>query len=135
MGEEGLHVARSLLDDKKTGGFMTRAASGRLAFREFGTCMGLKCYGITGDEDLERKVEAVLRFWERCLDGSTEDDLRPISLVMFAAALIPGGEFSLDHAPTYLPTRYLTMYQLYATVISLANTLLKLWFDAQISIS
>ncbi|KAM7201014.1 hypothetical protein V8F20_005023 [Naviculisporaceae sp. PSN 640] len=88
IGEEGLEVARSLLDESSA--LMRREASGRLAFREFGTCMGLKCYGIAGDGELEGKVEKVLNFWEKYLDGSTDDDLRPISLVMFATALIPG---------------------------------------------
>ncbi|KAM7223604.1 hypothetical protein V8F06_001078 [Rhypophila decipiens] len=90
MGEESLDVARKLLDEK--GPLMKRDASRRLAFREFGTCLGVRCYGMAGDDELEGKVRGVLKFWERYLDGETEDleDLRPISLVMFASALIPG---------------------------------------------
>ncbi|KAM7185384.1 hypothetical protein V8F33_012436 [Rhypophila sp. PSN 637] len=88
MGEESLDVARKLLDEK--GPLMKRDASHRLAFREFGACLGVRCYG--GDDELEGKVGKMLKFWERYLDGGTEDlgDLRPISLVMFASALIPG---------------------------------------------
>ncbi|KAK4217352.1 hypothetical protein QBC37DRAFT_414911 [Rhypophila decipiens] len=90
MGEESLDVARKLLDEK--GPLMKRDAARRLAFREFGSCLGLRCYGMAGDDELEGKVRGVLKFWERYLDGETEDleDLRPISLVMFASALIPG---------------------------------------------
>lgn len=95
LGEESLDVARSLLDENS--GLMRRGALRRLAFREFGTIMGLKCYGMTGDSELEGEVEKVLKFWEKFLDGSTEEDLRPISLVMFATALIPGGKFFLSY--------------------------------------
>ena len=89
LGEESLDVARDVLGEKI--GLVVDSAGHRLAFREFGTCMGLKCYGM--DRELETGVEAVLKFWEKYLDDSTDENLRPISLVMFAAALIPGGEY------------------------------------------
>jgi hypothetical protein len=37
-------------------------------------------------------VEAVVNFWHRYIEESTDEDLRPISLVMYGSALIPGGE-------------------------------------------
>jgi hypothetical protein len=88
LGSQSLEMARTMLDEKK--GLMARDASRRLAFREFGTCLGLQCYGA--DEEIKRGVEAVVNFWHRYIEESTDEDLRPISLVMYAAALIPGGE-------------------------------------------
>ncbi|AEO58096.1 hypothetical protein MYCTH_2060364 [Thermothelomyces thermophilus ATCC 42464] len=90
LGKESLEMARIILDAKK--GLMARDASRRLAFREFGTCLGLRCYGT--DEEIESGVEAVVNFWHHYIESSTEEDLRPISLVMYAAALIPGGDTS-----------------------------------------
>ncbi|KAK3295524.1 PrpF protein-domain-containing protein [Chaetomium fimeti] len=88
LGSQSLEVARAILDKNK--GLMSRDASRRLAFREFGTCLGLECYGA--DEGMKNGVEAVVNFWHHYLEESTDEDLRPISLVMYAAALIPGGE-------------------------------------------
>jgi hypothetical protein len=50
--------------------------------------MGLECYGV--DEGLRGRVGAVVDFWRQHLAQSTDQDLRPITLVMYAAALIPG---------------------------------------------
>ncbi|KAL2164087.1 hypothetical protein VTH06DRAFT_3301 [Thermothelomyces fergusii] len=86
LGNESLEMARAMLDART--GLMARNASRRLAFREFGTCLGLRCYGA--DEEMEAGAEAVVNFWHRHIESSTEEDLRPISLVMYAAALIPG---------------------------------------------
>ncbi|KAK3313446.1 hypothetical protein B0H66DRAFT_606707 [Apodospora peruviana] len=99
LGDQSLDVARILLAE--TSSLMTRGASRRLAFREFGTCMGLRCYGT--DEALEARVAAVVQFWEKFLDESTDEDLRPISLIMFASALIPGGELDAED-PTLIST-------------------------------
>jgi hypothetical protein len=89
LGSQSLEMARTMLDAKT--GLMARDASRRLAFREFGTCLGLQCYGA--DEGTRDGVEAVVNFWHRYIEESTDEDLRPISLVMYAAALIPGGEY------------------------------------------
>jgi len=70
-------------------GMMTRSADRRLAFREFGTCLGVRCWD-PGDEEIEGVVEEILTFWEQHMDASTDEDLKPISFVMYAAALIPG---------------------------------------------
>ncbi|KAI0815430.1 hypothetical protein GGR55DRAFT_686291 [Xylaria sp. FL0064] len=64
----------------------------RLAFREFGACLGIKCYGQELVPLMEG-VETVLNIWkDKLLDdgGGQDEDLRPINLVMYAAALIPG---------------------------------------------
>lgn len=71
---------------------MARSASRRLAFREFGTCLGIRCWGGSAEQAAEGAVQEILTFWEKHMDASTDEDLRPISFVMYAAALIPGGE-------------------------------------------
>lgn len=86
LGDEGVRKAGSMLGLK---GVMALDPSRRLAFREFGTCMGVQCYGA--DEGLAAEVDAVVNYWQKYLEESTDEDLRPISLVMYAAALIPGG--------------------------------------------
>ncbi|KAK4149519.1 PrpF protein-domain-containing protein [Chaetomidium leptoderma] len=90
LGSQSLEMARMVVLDREKG-LMARDASRRLAFREFGTCLGLQCYGA--DDEIKREVEAVVNFWHHYIEESTDEDLRPISLVMYAAALIPGGEF------------------------------------------
>jgi hypothetical protein len=91
LGNKSLEMARTMLDEKK--GLMSRDHAHRLAFREFGTCLGLECYGA--DEKLRQGVEAIVNFWTTYLEESTDEDLRPITLVMYAAALIPGGKSCL----------------------------------------
>jgi hypothetical protein len=78
---------------KEKGGILDRKPQHRLAFREFGTCLGIGCYG--SDEYLASRAAAVVKLWEEYMEEVTADDLRPISLVMYAAALIPGGELKL----------------------------------------
>lgn len=84
LGEESMGVVKGVLR-----GVMGRPAGRRLAFREFGTCLGLECWGGM-DEELRAMVEEVKRFWEAKMEVHTEEDLRPISWVMYAAALVPG---------------------------------------------
>lgn len=86
LGSESLEIARAVLDDKK--GLMTQHVSHRLAFREFGAFLGLECYGI--GEELRKPLSAVIAFWQSAVEDATDEDLRPITLVMYAAALIPG---------------------------------------------
>lgn len=76
----------------ENGGILDRSPQYRLAFREFGTCLGIGCYG--GDEYLASRSMAVIKFWEEYMEEVTADDLRPISLVMYAAALMPGGKLN-----------------------------------------
>lgn len=67
---------------------MRNKASRRLAFREFGACLGISCFG--GDHFLKTRVTALIKFWEDHMEADPNEDLRPISQVMYAAALIPG---------------------------------------------
>ena len=89
LGRQGLAQAR-----RAFGGMLSREASShreRLAFREFGACLGVECYG--GDAEQQGLVDELVAFWERYAEQQ-EEELRPISQVMYAAALIPGGELA-----------------------------------------
>ncbi|KAK0748605.1 hypothetical protein B0T21DRAFT_25592 [Apiosordaria backusii] len=88
LGSQSLEVGKILLAGKR--GIASREANRRLAFREFGACLGLRCYGCGPDQELKESVKGVLEFWQRYLESSTDEDLKPISLVMYAAAGIPG---------------------------------------------
>jgi hypothetical protein len=77
---------------------------GRLAFREYGTCLGIAA--ATEGEDWSERGKKITQAWEET--GVVPDpdqersgaagpnamaDLQPITLVMYAAALNPGGKF------------------------------------------
>lgn len=82
----------------------------RLAFREFGTCMGVVCasdWPILRDKKLPALHSLILRQWENAGVGCStrvtqmsvgamraiqRQGLRPITMVMYAAALLPGGK-------------------------------------------
>lgn len=53
-------------------------------------CLGISCFG--GDEPLQVIAAALIEFWEDYMREVPDGNLRPITLVMYAAALIPGGE-------------------------------------------
>lgn len=98
---KALACLRGLFDD----GYLDEPTAYRLAFREFGTCVGLKCY-------LERHrttlVSDDVQYWEANMDKilatwdagrgdlvplartSTPEKMVPITLVMYASALVPG---------------------------------------------
>lgn len=60
----------------------------RLAFRDFGACLGIGCCDAA-DSSLKTHAEQLIKGWE--LDFvQTPEELRPITQVMYAAALIPG---------------------------------------------
>ena len=62
----------------------------RLAFREFGTCMGIGCHD--GGDEWSQRAERIMSTWQkRDLMTSTSEQLQAITMVMFASALIPGG--------------------------------------------
>lgn len=82
--EEALELADQIFDDGD--------ASRRLAFREFGACLGVQCVGA--DEPLRAQMDMLMAFWEEHLGQHDGDGLRPISHVMYAAALMLGGEFA-----------------------------------------
>ncbi|KAE8383606.1 hypothetical protein BDV26DRAFT_251294 [Aspergillus bertholletiae] len=79
---------------------LDRSNKHRLAFREFGTCMGIKCMSEQMSEkesavDLKVYADKILDSWNIYMQNSlttkvTPDDLRPITRVMYASALIPG---------------------------------------------
>jgi hypothetical protein len=82
-------------------GYFDSPVQRRLAFREFGTCLGIRC-GTSGEE-WDDRAEKITSTWEsagvvpgRGKESGTAsrnafDDLLPITLVMYAAALNPGG--------------------------------------------
>lgn len=79
--------------------YFERSIKSRLAFREFGTCLGLQCISEQSSEkervvDLKAHADSILDFWEPYMEQSLEtpEDLRPITKVMYASALLPGGE-------------------------------------------
>lgn len=89
LRDKALPRAEELLDENSA--MMQRSASRRLAFREFGTCIGVGCWDV--DEYLQSRVDDLLEFWDKHLDQKdTEEDLKPISRVMYATALVVGGE-------------------------------------------
>lgn len=82
--------------------YLDRNIQRRLAFREFGTGLGLQCMAGQSSEkdravDLTKYAQAILDAWDPYMrlsseSSTTPEDLRPITRVMYAAALIPGGE-------------------------------------------
>ncbi|QKX56647.1 uncharacterized protein TRUGW13939_03753 [Talaromyces rugulosus] len=83
--------------------YLSRNIKYRLAFREFGTSLGIKCHSEKSTDkeraiDLESYSDAVLSAWEPYMEISlspketslTPEDLRPITRVMYSSALIPG---------------------------------------------
>lgn len=69
----------------------------RLAFREFGTCLGIHCLAAH-DRNFEALVEKTVYAWESvgvvpepAADATIPDNLVPITCVMYSAALFPGG--------------------------------------------
>lgn len=63
----------------------------RLAFREFGTALGIGCYR-NSDDYLQSRATEIVTSWEKHIETLTPDELRPITMVMYAAALVPGGK-------------------------------------------
>jgi len=96
-----LERARRDLGELWDGGYFKTWMGRRLAFREFGTCLGMQC-GI-GGEEWETRARDITQMWEKTgvvprpkqeskeAGYNASDDLQPINLVMYAAALNPGG--------------------------------------------
>lgn len=84
-----LQMLRNHLEPRK--GTRSQRYKG-LAFREFGAYLGARCVGA--DEDLEATIETLLKLWDLG-EGQIDPDLKPISHVMYASALIPGGKSHL----------------------------------------
>ncbi|PGG96649.1 hypothetical protein GX51_07728 [Blastomyces parvus] len=67
----------------------------RLAFREFGTCLGIGCLTDVEANDnaggFRNRSEEIITQWEKYISSYlTPDDLKPITRVMYSTALIPG---------------------------------------------
>lgn len=86
LGNQSLKMARVVFNESH--GLMAQSPERRLAFREFGTCLGLRCWGV--DDELKKRLETIIDFWQGFLNDATDEDLRPITVAMYAAALIPG---------------------------------------------
>jgi hypothetical protein len=71
-------------------GYLQLSMRYRLAFRDFGGCLGIGCYG--GDDSLQSWAAEIVSSWEKHM-SQTPGDLKPITQVMYAAALIPGGGY------------------------------------------
>lgn len=66
----------------------------RLAFREFGTCLGIRCHD--GGKEWMDRYDRIMSTWEKVdLMKATPKQLQAITMVMFASALIPGGGVSI----------------------------------------
>lgn len=86
--------------------YLERNVKRRLAFREFGTCLGVQCQAEQSTEkdravDLKMYADAIITAWDPAMELTLESDLqddglRPITRVMYATALIPGGEYFLS---------------------------------------
>jgi hypothetical protein len=63
----------------------------RLAFRDFGALVGLGCFD-DDDEYLIARAELIMAMWEKRMAKMVPEDLRPITMVMYSAALLPTGK-------------------------------------------
>ncbi|KAI1143629.1 hypothetical protein F5Y05DRAFT_401030 [Hypoxylon sp. FL0543] len=91
LAKPGLRIARDrFFPAAQSPVTASRDGHYRLAFREFGACLGIKCYVDDPSNSLYAGTEAVLDAWEGKLLNAADKDLRPINLAMYAAALIPG---------------------------------------------
>ncbi len=70
--------------------YTERTLPDRLAFREFGALMGVGCCD-DDDEYLKARAESIMALWEKRLTKMTPENLRPITMVMYSAALLPTG--------------------------------------------
>jgi hypothetical protein len=86
--------------------YFRRRTSHRLAFRDFGLALGMRCGLARGDEKWTERADSIVESWEEAglvpelRDGNdagmnAEADLTPISCVMYSAAVIPGSTFPL----------------------------------------
>jgi hypothetical protein len=79
--------------------YFHRPVTIRSAFREFGACFGAKCSLVLAKDTERRDIlkacsEHLLNYWEERVHdpGNVFFLLKPITMVMYAAALIPGGK-------------------------------------------
>jgi hypothetical protein len=94
--------------------YLERNIKFRLAFREFGTSMGIQCQSEVAAEkersvDLKCYSDAIIAAWDPYMelaisDDLTPEDLRPITRAMYASALIPGGKSNSSRSCDRLET-------------------------------
>ncbi|EEP77220.1 conserved hypothetical protein [Uncinocarpus reesii 1704] len=93
LGNRCILQIRDLFDRE---GYLDTPVRFRLAFREFGTCLGIGCMFDPGSKsevalDLKSRSEEILSQWEKYTSSAlTPEDLKPITRVMNSTALIPG---------------------------------------------
>jgi len=85
--EASLVMAEKQLDPQSSP--LQRDTSHRLAFREFGACLGVLCADVENAK-LTNDVQSVLSFWEHHVAQGQSDRVQPISKVMYAACRHPG---------------------------------------------
>ena len=78
----------AIFDERR---YTERTLPNRLAFREFGALLGVKCYGMN-DQCLQARMKSIMTLWEKRMEEMTPEDLRPITMVMYSAALLPTGK-------------------------------------------
>ncbi|EFQ98002.1 hypothetical protein MGYG_01038 [Nannizzia gypsea CBS 118893] len=99
------NILKNLFDEE----YHLKFGASRLAFREFGACLGIECFRATvgpeGDlyDYFKEMSDAMIEQYND--DGTqTPNELKPITRVMFASALIPGafqaGFFGPEHIKT-----------------------------------
>ncbi|KAL8646133.1 MAG: hypothetical protein Q9226_007002 [Calogaya cf. arnoldii] len=81
-------------DDIVSTGSLEGSFRRRIAFRDFGAMLGLRCY-LADQPKYELQIHQLLEKWEHWMDTQPED-LQAINQVMYAAALIPGA-FQKDY--------------------------------------
>ncbi|KAF2270374.1 hypothetical protein CC78DRAFT_573648 [Lojkania enalia] len=80
--------------------YLRQKSSRRLAFRDFGMALGIKC-ALSHDSEWIERADGLVKSWEdaglvpetketHSAGMNAEEDLVPIGLVMYAAALMPG---------------------------------------------
>ncbi|KAG9252554.1 uncharacterized protein F5Z01DRAFT_710588 [Emericellopsis atlantica] len=85
--EASLALAEKHLDPQSP--LLQRDPSHRLAFREFGACLGILCDDVENAK-LTDDVRSVLSFWEHHVAQGKGESVQPISKVMYAACRHPG---------------------------------------------
>jgi hypothetical protein len=76
----------------------------RLAYRDFGTCLGIGCAFPPDDNSNDATTqrahsEAIITRWEEYASSTlTPEDLKPITKVMYSTALIPGGKWPIKES-------------------------------------
>lgn len=101
-------------------GYFDRPFSRRLAFRDFGTVLGVKCHKGGEVDGSTTLADKIVKGWESHeavpvpRKGAVMDRLEPITLVMYATALNPGGRKPLKNFEGFVT-------EIFAFYIELSN--------------